>query len=51
MGTMKYFKHILMSHEIFFKFFDWPRSIFLCFIFIILFFKLKGLKQKTFKLS
>ena len=40
-GAMKYFRHILMDHEIFFKIFDGPRNIFLCFFFIILFFKLK----------
>ena len=31
-----------MGHEIFFKLFDGPRNIFVCSIFIILFFKLKG---------
>ena len=36
-GAMKYFRHILMGHEIFFKIFDGPRSIFLCSIFIISF--------------
>ena len=41
-GAMKYFKHILMGHEIFFKVFDRLRNIFLRSIFIILFFKLKG---------
>ena len=41
MGPMKYFKHILMDHEIFF----------LCSIFIILFFKLKALKHKIYKLA
>ena len=51
MGAMKYFRQILMGHEIFFKIFDGPRNIFLCFIFIILFFKLKGLKHETFKLA
>ena len=29
-GVMKYFMHILMGHEIFFKIFDGPRNIFLC---------------------
>ena len=48
-GTVKYFRHGLMSHEIFFKIFDGPRNIFLCSIFIILFFKLKGLKHKISK--
>ena len=51
MGPMKYFRHILMSHEIFFKIFDGPRNIFLCSIFIILFFKLKELKHKISKLA
>ena len=49
MGAMKYFRHILMGYEIFFKNFDGPRNIFLCSIFIILFFKLKGLKHKISK--
>ena len=40
-----------MGHEIFFKIFDGPRNIFLCSIFIILFFKLKGLKHKISKLA
>ena len=51
MGVMKYFKHILMGHEIFFKIFDGPRNIFLCSIFVILFFKLKGLQHKISKLA
>ena len=42
MVGIKYFMHILMGHEIFFKIFDGPRNIFVCSIFIILFFKLKG---------
>ena len=50
-GFMKYFRHILMGHEIYFKIFDGPRNIFLCSIFIILFFKLKGLKHKISKLA
>ena len=51
MGAMKYFRHILMGHEIFFKIFDGPQNIFLCSIFIILFFKFKGLKYKISKLA
>ena len=51
MGVMKYFRHILIDHEIFFKSFDGPRNISLCSIFLILFFKLKGLKQKISKLA
>ena len=50
MGVMIYFRHILMGQEIFFKIFDGPRNIFLCSIFIILFFKLKRLKHKISKL-
>ena len=48
-GVMKYFRHILMGHGIFFKIFDGPRNIFLRSIVIILFFKWKGLKHKIFK--
>ena len=40
-GVMKYFRHMLMGHEIFFKIFDEPRNIFLCSISIILFLKLR----------
>ena len=40
-----------MGHEIFFKLFDAPPNIFLCSFFIILFFKLKGLKYKISKLA
>ena len=47
---MKYFRHILMGHEIFFKTFDGPQNVFLCSVFGILFFKLKGLKHKMSKL-
>ena len=39
------------GHEIFFKIFDGPRNIFLCSIFIILFFKLKGFQRKISKLA
>ena len=42
-GGNKYFRHILMGHEIFFKIFDGRRNIFLCSIFIILFFKFQSL--------
>ena len=41
-GVMKYFRHILMGHEIFFKIFDGSQNIFFCYIFVILFFKLRG---------
>ena len=51
MGDMKYFRHILMGHGIFFKIFDGPRNIFLCSIFLILFFKLTGLKHKISELA
>ena len=50
-GAMNYLRNILMGHKIFFKFFDGPRNIFLCSIFIILFFKLKWLKHKISKLA
>ena len=40
-----------MGHEIFLKIFNGPRNIFLCSIFIILIFKLKGLKHKISKLA
>ena len=49
-GAMKYFRHILMSHEIFFNIFDGPENIFLCSVFVILFFKLRGLQHKISKL-
>ena len=48
---MKYFRHILMGHEISFKIFDGPRKIFLYSIFVSLFFKLKGLQYKISKLA
>ena len=51
MGVMKYFRHILMGNEIFFKIFDGPRNIFLCSMFITLFFKSKGLKHRISKLA
>ena len=51
MGAMKYFRHILMGHEILFKIFEGLQNIFLCSIFKILFFKLKGLKHKISKLA
>ena len=38
-----------MGHEIFFKIFDGPQNIFLCSIFVILFFKLRGLEHKISK--
>ena len=50
-GAMKYFRHILMGHEIFFKIFDGSRNIFVCSIFIVLFLKVKGLKHKISKLA
>ena len=40
-----------MGHEIFFKIFDSPQNIFLCSIFVILFFKLRRLEHKIFKLA
>ena len=50
-GVLNYFRHMLMSHEIFFKIFDGQRNIFLCSIFLILFFKLKRLQHKISKLA
>ena len=49
-GVMKYIKHKLMDHEIFFKIFDGPQNIFWCSIFVILFCKLRGLEHKISKL-
>ena len=45
-GVIKYFRHILMGHEKFFKIFDGPQNIFLGSVFIILFFKLRGWSTK-----
>ena len=33
--VMKYFTHIFMGHEIFFKIFDGPHNFFLCFILVV----------------
>ena len=51
MGVVKYFRHILMGREIFFKISDWPQNIFLCSIFVTLFFNLRGLEHKISKLA
>ena len=51
MGVMKYFRHIMMGHEILFKIFDGPQSIFLSSIFVLLFFKLRELEHKISKLA
>ena len=51
MGVIKYFRDKLMGQEIFFKIFDGPQNIFLRSIFIILFFKLNGLKHQISKLG
>ena len=40
-----------MGHEIFSKIFDGAQNIFLCSIFVILFFKLRGLERKISKLA
>ena len=45
MGVMKYFRHILMGHEILFIIFDGPQNIFLRFVVIILF-KLRSWRTK-----
>ena len=50
-GGLEGFVHILMDHEIFFKIFDGPQNIFLCCIFVILFFKLSGLEHEIFQLA
>ena len=50
-GVMKYIRHTLMGHEIFFNIFDGPQNIFSCSIFEILFFTLRGLEHKIFKLA
>ena len=50
-GVMKGFKHVLIGHEIFLKILDRPRNIFLCSIFVILFFKLRELEHEISKLS
>ena len=44
---MKYFRPVLISHEIFLKIFDRPQNIFLCSIFVVLFFKLRELENKV----
>ena len=49
--VMKYFRHILMDHEIFFKIFDESQNIFLCSIFVILYLKLRELEHKKSKLA
>ena len=38
-GVMKYFRHMSMGHEIFFKIFDRPQNIFLCSFLILTFSK------------
>ena len=50
-GVMKYFRYILMGHEIIFRIFDGPQNIFLCSIFVILFFKLRESEHKISKLA
>ena len=50
MGVMKHFRRILMGYEIYFKNFD-GSHILLCFIFVIFFFKFRGLKHKISKLA
>ena len=51
MEVIKYFRHKLMGHEIFFKISDRPQNIFLCSISVILYFKLRGLDYKISKLA
>ena len=50
-GVRKYFRHVLMGHEIFLKIFDGPQSIFLYSIFGVSFFKLRVLEHKISKLA
>ena len=50
MEAIKYFRHILMDHEIFFKISDGPQDVLLCPIFLLLFFKLRELECKISKL-
>ena len=49
MEIMKYFRHILMDHQVFFKSFDGVQNIFFCSIFVILSFKLRWLEHKISK--
>ena len=49
--VMKCFRHISMGHEIFFKNFDRSQIIFLCSVFVLLFFKLRRLEHKISKLA
>ena len=48
-GVMKYLRHLLMGHEIFFKIFDGPENFFHVLYLVILFFKLsyQGDLRKT----
>ena len=48
-GVMKYFKHILMGHENFFKIFEGPQNT-LCFIFVF-FFKVRMSEHKISKVA
>ena len=50
-GVVKYFRHTLTGHEKFFKIFDGSQNVFLCSIFVISFFSLKGLEHKISKLA
>ena len=50
MEASKHFRHILMDHEIFFKIFDGPQDVLLCYIFLLLFFKLRELQCKISKI-
>ena len=51
MEVTKYFRYILMGHETFLKILDRLQNISLCSIFVILFFKLRGLEHKISKLA
>ena len=50
MEASKHFRHILMDHEIFFKIFDGPQDVLLCYIFLLLLFKLRELQCKISKI-
>ena len=50
-GVMKHFRHKLISRKIFFKIFDGPQNIFLCSIFVILFFEVKGIGTQNVQTS
>ena len=50
-GVVKYFRHILTGHENFFKIFDGSQNVFLCSIFVISFFSLRGVGAQNIQTS